>query len=84
MYPGRFWEWPNDLPPIDTYEGEMEYGIAVWSETNDKLPTVRQIKYALFLLDTRMGADPSKLDWSSKRYLGRGINEMLKLPEVRR
>lgn len=80
MYPGRFWEWPEGIPgDLGTHKGRMEYGLAIWTETNTNMPTARQIKYALFLLGSRKGADPDMLDWSSKKFLGRAINEMLKL-----
>lgn len=84
MYPGRFWEWPTDLPPIDTYDGRMQYSIALWTNTNNHMPSVRQLSFLLSLLDTREG-EPSEIDWANKRQVARVINWLTKQPlKVRR
>lgn len=85
MYPGRFWEWPYEELPgqaieLRTYDEEMEYSIAVWTETNTNMPSMRQLKYVLYLLGTRQGADPSAIVWDNKRRLAQGINWLLKQP----
>ncbi len=82
MYPGRFWEWPYPDGPIvlATEDEAMEYSIAVWTETQENGPTIKQLKYVLYLLDSREGADPDLIDWTSKRKLAQGINWLTRQP----
>ncbi len=74
MYPGRFWSWPEDI------QNDEEYLIALWTETNTNTPTMRQISFALRLLNERVGADPEKVDWATRKGIGRAIDQMLRLP----
>lgn len=83
MYPGRYWAWPKDLPPIDTYDGQMQYGIALWTNTNETMPTVRQLAYVMWLLQTRELEEAYRVpeeSWSSKAKMGQLINWLVKLP----
>lgn len=80
MYPGRFWEWPKGVPgDMDTYDGRMEYGIALWTNTEAEMPSVRQLSFLLSLLETR-AAVPDEIDWTSKRQMARVINWLTKQP----
>lgn len=81
MYPGRFWEWPYPDGPIvlATEDEVMEYSVAVWTNTEDTMPSVKQLKYLLYLLDSR-DAEPETVDWSSKRQLARVINWLCQQP----
>lgn len=81
MYPGRFWSWPEErVFDLDNYDDRMEYGICLWTETQENTPTLRQLAYVMHLLNTRVGADPELVQWGSKKGVGKAINEMLKLP----
>lgn len=80
MYPGRFWEWPEGVPgDLDQPDARMEYGIALWTNTEETMPSVRQLSFLLSLLDTREG-EPSEIDWASKRQVARVINWLTKQP----
>jgi hypothetical protein len=76
----RYWTWPDDLDDINTYDGQMQYGIALWTNTQETIPTEAQIRYALALLKERAGADPDKVDWSTKHTLSQSIYRMTQLP----
>lgn len=68
---------------IAQQEAELELAVEMWTRVNTTEPTERQLKYLLFLSNTKQGVDTSfwKEDHLDRRRVGAIINALLKLPD---